>query len=73
MRVDHGRGYRLLGRLQLQRRAVLDTAGRAIFTAVPSAGYDHSCGIREDATLACVGDDAASGGATPPAGTFRFP
>ena len=35
-----------------------------------SAGYDHSCAIREDGTLACFGDDLY-GQATPPAGTFE--
>ncbi len=39
-----------------------------IFSAL-SVGYDHSCGIREDATLACLGDNT-NGRATPPAGTF---
>ena len=39
------------------------------FVAV-SAGGSHTCGIREDGTVACWGDNA-SGGSTPPSGV-RF-
>jgi hypothetical protein len=48
--------------------APLPAPPAGLFTAV-SSGYDHSCAIRADQTLACVGDDT-SGRATPPAGTF---
>jgi Regulator of chromosome condensation (RCC1) repeat len=40
-----------------------------IFGAL-SSGYDHTCAIRNDGTLSCLGDDAY-GRATPAAGTFR--
>jgi murein DD-endopeptidase MepM/ murein hydrolase activator NlpD len=38
------------------------------FTQV-SAGWEHTCGVRTDGTLACWGDNTY-GQATPPAGTF---
>ena len=34
-----------------------------------SAGYDHTCGVMRDGTVACWGDDGY-GWATPPAGEF---
>src|SRR4051812_18342256 len=34
-----------------------------------STGYDHTCGIREDGTVACWGDNS-SGQATPASGQF---
>jgi alpha-tubulin suppressor-like RCC1 family protein len=34
-----------------------------------SAGYDHTCGLRTDGTIACWGNNA-QGQATPPAGSF---
>ena len=39
------------------------------WTAV-SAGASHTCGIRDDGTVVCWGDDF-SGNATPPTGTFE--
>ncbi|HVH42453.1 MAG TPA: RCC1 domain-containing protein, partial [Labilithrix sp.] len=33
-------------------------------------GYDHTCGVKTDGTVACWGSNTY-GKATPPAGTFR--
>ena len=58
LRADHGREPSPAGAASAPTARRCSTPPAGIFTAV-SAGYDHSCGIREDATLACVGDDAA--------------
>ncbi len=34
-----------------------------------SAGWDHTCGVQRDGSVACWGDDG-DGEATPPAGEF---
>ena len=44
--------------------APFPTPPAGIFTAV-SSGYDHSCAIRDDGTLTCMGDDAGRAGDAP--------
>ena len=61
LRGAHGRRSGLLGDGEA-------TPPAGTFTQV-SAGFEHTCGVRTDGTLACWGDDTF-GQATPPSGTF---